>query len=121
MIPLHIEEYEIEYTVEDTAEDTAEEIIIPPVIDLTEKKTFILATFLSLLFGLMIGIGFSMIFEQFPLVSHVHRIEILLICLLTGCSIGYLPHLLQLWYYEYTNKESAEDSDKFVEDSDELS
>lgn len=84
------------------------------IIDLTNPKVFAIAAILSVIFGFMIGLGFYMIFEQFPNVPIHHRFEILLILVLTGVGIGYIPHVMYAFYKGRNLSEDPEDEDELL-------
>lgn len=86
--------------------------LIEPIVDLSDNKTFIIATVLVLLFGAMIGIGFGMILEEIPNVSAVVKFQVFLVCVLTGSAIGFLPHIMRVLWSNYVSEDDGEDDEE---------
>jgi len=86
--------------------------ITEPIIDLTDTKTFIVASIFGIIFGVMIAAGFTMIQDQIPNVSAVVKFQIFLVCTLTGSAIGFVPYIVRAMLGYYTSEDNEEDNEE---------
>lgn len=82
------------------------------LFDLTNRRTFIAASAIAILCGIMIGIGYSMVFAQFPNVTTMTKFNIFLITLFVGIGAGAGPWFYRMWHNSvYENSKEEDDGE----------
>ena len=71
----------------------------PLHFDITERRTFAIASILAVVFGAAIGLGYNLIFTQFPDLNTMQRLNIMVITILAGVGAGIAPAMIKEYLY----------------------
>ena len=66
-------------------------------VNITDPRTFFCAATIMVLFGLMVGLGYYMIFTQFPDLKPDQRIAVVILSIMPGVIAGSAPYIYQKW------------------------
>ena len=66
-------------------------------VNITEPKTFFILATIMVLFGLMVGLGYYMIFTQFPNLTIDQKVAVVILSIMPGVIAGSAPYIYQKW------------------------
>ena len=66
-------------------------------INITDPRTFVTAAAILILFGLMVGMGYYMIFMQFPNLTIDQKAAVVGLSITPGIVAGASPYIFQKW------------------------